>query len=183
MKSTATHLEGVVLLEPTVFSDDRGFFYESYTARSFANATGFSGVFVQDNHSHSARGVVRGLHYQMPPHAQAKLVRCIRGRIFDVVVDLRRSSATFGEWFGVELSEENKRQLWIPVGFAHGYLVLSDPSEVLYKNTDHYAPHAERSIRWNDPEIDIAWPDAGVTPILTAKDSQAPLLRDAEIFA
>ncbi len=182
MRSTPTSLGGVTLLEPTVFSDDRGFFFESYTARSFARATGFTGVFVQDNQAHSVRGVVRGLHYQIPPHAQGKLVRCVRGEIFDVAVDVRKSSETLGEWIGYRLSEENRRQLWIPVGFAHGYLVLSDPAEVVYKNTDHYAPESERSILWKDPAIGISWPDIGIAPILADKDSRAPLLQDAEIF-
>ena len=182
MRTTTPRLEGVILFEPSVFSDDRGFFFESYTSRAFTHATGLTEVFVQDNHSRSARGVVRGLHYQMPPNAQGKLVRCIRGEVYDVVVDVRKSSDTLGQWMGSVLSEGNKKQLWIPIGFAHGYLALSEPAEVVYKNTAYYAPESERSIRWNDPAIGITWPEIGATPILTEKDAQAPLLQDAEIY-
>lgn len=182
MKDMPTMLPGVKVVEPRVFTDDRGFFYESYTRRAFADATGFTGTFVQDNHSRSVRGVLRGLHYQMPPHAQGKLVRCIRGEIFDVAVDIRTSSSTFGRWFGLILSEENKKQLWIPAGFAHGFLSLSDPADVLYKATDYYAPEHERSIRWDDSSIGIVWPDIGIPPILAGKDADAPLLENSETF-
>ncbi len=180
--TAATSLEGLLILEPQAFSDDRGFFFESYEKRGFAEATGFAGAFVQDNQSRSTRGVIRGLHYQVPPHAQGKLVRCVRGETFDVVVDVRKSSDTFGQSFAVVLSEENRKQLWIPPGFAHGFLSLSDPAGVVYKTTGYYAPEYARSIRWDDPAISIAWPDLGIAPILSGKDAGAPLLRDAETF-
>lgn len=183
MRAIATNLAGVVLLEPKVFGDARGYFYESYNQRTFAEATGVSPVFVQDNHSRSARGVLRGLHYQLP-QAQGKLVRVTLGEVFDVAVDLRRSSPSFGKWYGVNLSAENKRQLWIPAGCAHGHLVLSDTAEFLYKATDFWAPEHERTIVWNDPDLNIPWPfPAGLAdPVLSAKDKAGRLLRDAEVF-
>ncbi len=173
-------IEGLVLVKPKVFVDDRGFFMEFYKRSDFASA-GIDVDFVQDNHSRSTKGVLRGLHYQLEPKAQGKLVRCVRGRIFDVAVDVRRGSPTFGKWFGVELSEENHHMLWIPKGFAHGFLVLSSVAEVIYKVSGaEYAPEYERCIRWDDEEIGIDWPLDG-EPILSKKDANAPLLRDAEI--
>jgi dTDP-4-dehydrorhamnose 3,5-epimerase len=183
MESIATESAGVTILEPRVFADHRGHFYESFTWREFAQITGFTGEFVQDNHSRSVQGVIRGLHYQVPPHAQGKLVRCVRGEIFDVAVDVRQSSDAFGRWFGVVLSEENRKQIWIPSGFAHGFLALTDPADVLYKTTDYYAPECERSIRWDDPTIGIDWPDVGVDPIVAGKDAQASFLDQAEVFS
>lgn len=180
MQIHETDLKEVKLLEPRVFADSRGFFLESYNQRTFADL-GIHDGFVQDNHSRSERGVLRGLHYQLI-QPQGKLVRCVRGEIFDVAVDLRRSSPTFGQWTGHLLSEENKQMLWIPVGFAHGFVVLSATAEVLYKATDFYAPQGERSILWNDPNIGIQWPDAG-TPVLSAKDAAGKALFEAEVFA
>ena len=182
MLITATRLPEVLLLEPKVFGDERGFFLESYNRRTFNAAAGDEVEFVQDNHSRSARGVLRGLHYQLPPHAQGKLVRVTAGRVFDVAVDVRRSSPRFGQWVGVELSAENNRQLWIPPGFAHGFVVLSDAADFLYKASGYYAPQAERAVIWNDPTIGIEWPDAGVPPTLSAKDVVAPVLAAAECF-
>jgi dTDP-4-dehydrorhamnose 3,5-epimerase len=170
-----------MILEPKVFGDDRGFFYESFNERTFREATGLDVRFVQDNHSRSAHGVLRGLHYQIR-QPQGKLVRCTLGEVFDVAVDLRRSSLTFGKWAGVRLSAENKRQLWIPEGFAHGFLVLSEYAEFLYKTTDYYAPEYERSILWNDPDLAIAWPE-GVQPILSRKDSEGLGFKASEIFS
>jgi dTDP-4-dehydrorhamnose 3,5-epimerase len=180
MKVIPTDLPEVLILEPRVFGDERGFFMESYNRRIFNQAVGYEVEFVQDNHSRSACGVLRGLHYQMPPHAQGKLVRVTSGRVFDVAVDIRRGSPRFGKWTGVELSAEGKRQLWIPPGFAHGFLVLSDSAEFFYKTTTYYAPTAERTIHWNDPQLAIQWPIAAVTPRLSAKDAAAPLLSDNE---
>ena len=182
MKVIATALPEVLILEPQVFGDERGFFYESFNARRFAEATGLIREFVQDNHSRSARGVLRGLHYQLQ-QAQGKLVRVSAGEVYDVAVDIRRSSANFGKWVGVHLSAENKRQLWVPEGFAHGFLVLSEYAEFLYKTTDYYAPTHERCIRWDDPELAIDWPLDGLTPQLSAKDQQGLSLTDAETFA
>jgi len=182
MKVTATRLPEVLILEPRVFGDERGFFLESYNRRVFNEVGGGEFDFVQDNHSRSARGVLRGLHYQLPPHAQGKLVRVTAGRVFDVAVDLRRSSPRFGQWAGVELSAENHRQLWIPPGFAHGFVVLTDLADFLYKATNYYAPQAERAVIWNDATIGIEWPDSGVAPTLSAKDGVAPSLRAAECF-
>ena len=182
MQVTATRLPEVLLLEPKIFGDERGFFFESYNRRAFDAATGQAVEFVQDNHSRSARGVLRGLHYQLPPHAQGKLVRVAAGRVFDVAVDVRRSSPRFGEWAGVELSADNCRQLWIPPGFAHGFLVLSESAEFLYKASGYYAPQAERTVAWNDPAIGIEWPNAGVEATLSAKDAVAPALAAAECF-
>ena len=182
MKATPLALPEVLLLEPRVFADDRGWFYESFNAHGFADATGLDVTFVQDNHSRSSRGVLRGLHYQLPPSAQGKLVRALAGSIFDVAVDIRRSSPGFGRWVGETLSADNKRQLWVPAGFAHGFVALEDGTEVLYKTTDFYDKAAERAIRWDDPELAIAWP-AGLTPLLAAKDAEAPALAAAETFA
>jgi dTDP-4-dehydrorhamnose 3,5-epimerase len=183
MKVEPTAIPDVIAIEPQVFGDRRGFFYESYNSRAFADKLGLHTPFVQDNHSRSARGILRGLHYQIQ-QPQGKLVRVAMGEIFDVAVDIRRASPTFGQWVGEILSAENKRQLWIPVGFAHGFLVLSDVAEVLYKTTDYYAPQHERSIRWDDPNLAIAWPlAADIEPVLSAKDSAAPAFVDAEVFA
>lgn len=183
MKVIATELPGVLVLEPKVFGDARGFFMESFNQRAFKEAAGHDVQFVQDNHSRSSRGVLRGLHYQLPPHAQGKLVRVTAGRVWDVAVDLRRGSATFGRWFGTELSGENHRQMWIPPGFAHGFVVLSDSADFLYKTTDYYAPPAERSVRWDDPALGIAWPMLDMEFILSSKDAAAPSLREAQTFA
>jgi dTDP-4-dehydrorhamnose 3,5-epimerase len=177
-----TALPGLKLLEPRVFNDDRGFFLESWNARTFA-AAGIDADFVQDNHSRSAKDVLRGLHYQIQC-PQGKLVRVVAGAVFDVAVDLRRSSETFGRWVGYELSAENKRQAWIPPGFAHGFLSLQDSTELIYKCTDFYSAQAERCLIWNDPEIGIAWPLNGMAkPLLSDKDAAAKTLREAEIFA
>ena len=178
---TALALPEVLLLEPRIFGDARGFFLESFNARAFAAATGIEASFVQDNHSRSGKGVLRGLHYQIL-QPQGKLVRVVRGRVFDVAVDLRRSSPRFGQWAGAELSEDNHRQLWIPPGFAHGFLVLSESADFLYKTTDYYAPQHERSVLWNDPGIGIDWPLEGDEPLLSAKDRDAPPLSGAEHF-
>lgn len=181
MNVITTPLEGVLVLEPRVFGDDRGYFFESFNARKFAELTGVTLPFVQDNHSRSAKGVLRGLHYQIQ-QAQGKLVRVTEGAVFDVAVDLRKSSPTFGQWFGTELSAENKRQLWIPAGFAHGFVVTSDVASFLYKTTDYWAPEHERAVLWNDPAIGIDWPLDGA-PQLSGKDVAAALLADAEVFA
>ena len=180
MKTVETALPGVLLLEPKVFGDDRGFFYESYNERLFRQATGLDAHFVQDNHSRSAKGVLRGLHFQVC-QPQGKLVRCVAGEVFDVAVDLRRESPTLGRWVGVHLSADNKRQVWIPAGFAHGFLVLSEMAEFLYKTTDYYAPQHERAIAWNDPALGIDWPLAA-PPLLSNKDAAAPRFVDAELF-
>ena len=182
MKVTPTSLPEVLLIEPKVFGDARGFFMESFNQQAFDAAVGHAVAFVQDNHSRSARGVLRGLHYQLPPHAQGKLVRVTSGCVFDVAVDMRRSSPRFGHWAGGELSADNHHQLWIPPGFAHGFLVLSDTADFLYKTTDYYAPQAEGSVRWDDPALGIVWPDAGVAPVLSGKDAAAPLLAAALAF-
>ena len=181
MNVIPTDIAGLLVIEPQVFGDDRGFFFESFNARRFAELTGVTAEFVQDNHSRSAKNVLRGLHYQIE-QAQGKPVRVTAGAVFDVAVDLRQSSPTFGKWFGLELSAENKRQLWIPAGFGHGFLVTSDSAEFLYKTTDYYAPQYERAIRWNDPAIGIAWPLAG-EPLLSGKDQQGLPLAEAEVFA
>ena len=183
MKTELTLLDGVLIIEPRVFADDRGFFFESYNKQAFAEATGFGGEFLQDNHSRSVRGVVRGLHYQVPPREQGKLVRCVAGEVFDVAVDIRRSSPSFGRWTGAVLSEENHRQLWVPSGFAHGFMAISDVADVQYKTTAYHAPDSERSIRWDDPTIGIEWPDVVVDPILSERDLAAPTLDQAETFA
>jgi dTDP-4-dehydrorhamnose 3,5-epimerase len=177
---TQTPLEGVLVLEPKVFGDARGFFFESFNQRDFNLATGLNETCVQDNHSKSAKGVLRGLHYQTQ-HAQGKLVRVAQGAVFDVAVDIRPGSATFGQWFGLELSAENKKQLWIPAGLAHGFLVTSDSAEFLYKTTDYYHPEFERSLLWSDPAIGIEWPLhlLEAQPMLAAKDADAPKLYEA----
>lgn len=181
MLATPTAIPEVIVLEPKVFGDDRGFFFESFNAKAFAEATGLKRNFVQDNHSKSAKNVLRGLHYQIQ-QPQGKLVRVVQGEVFDVAVDLRKSSKTFGQWVGVHLSAENKKQLWVPEGFAHGFVVLSDAAEFLYKTTGYWAPEFERSIAWNDPTIGIQWPIQG-EPTLSAKDAQAKPLAEAEHFA
>ena len=176
MKVTPLAIPAVLLIEPKVFGDDRGFFYESFNQKAFNEATGLEVSFVQDNHSKSEKNVLRGLHYQLPPRAQGKLVRVIAGEVFDAVVDIRRDSPTYGRWVGEVLSAENKRQMWIPPGFAHGFLVLSDTAEFLYKTTDYYTPELERSILWNDEALAIAWP-LSAEPLLSAKDAQSsPLM-------
>ena len=182
MNVIETAIPGLLILEPKVFGDARGFFMESYNAKAFQDATGLDVNFVQDNHSRSGKGVLRGLHYQVE-QAQGKLVRVTRGSVFDAVVDLRKSSPTFGQWAGVELSEENNRQLWIPPGFAHGFLVTSDSADFLYKTTDYYAPQFERSLAWNDPTVGVEWPLAGVAPLLSAKDIAGKPLAECETFA
>jgi dTDP-4-dehydrorhamnose 3,5-epimerase len=182
MKAQALSIPDVVLFTPTMFGDDRGLFMESYNARAFADATGCEPDFVQDNHSNSQRGVLRGLHYQLPPNAQGKLVRVVSGAVFDVAVDLRRSSPTFGQWVGQVLSAVNRQQLWIPPGFAHGFLTLTDTVDFLYKTTAYYAPASERAIAWNDPAIGIEWPARG-EPLLSEKDLRGMAFADAEVFA
>lgn len=179
MQATPLAIPEVVLLEPKVFGDARGFFFESFNAATFAAATGLRVDFVQDNHSRSLRGVLRGLHYQLPPRAQGKLVRVVQGEVFDVAVDIRRQSPTFGRWVGVCLSAENHRQLWIPPGFAHGFQVLSESAEFLYKTTDYYAPELERCLAWNDPDLAIDWPGEG-KPLVSVKDAAGLFLRDAD---
>lgn len=181
MKATPLDIPQVILLEPRVFGDERGFFFESFNQRLFDEAVGRPVTFVQDNHSKSARGVLRGLHYQLPPNAQGKLVRVVQGEVFDVAVDIRKSSPTFGQWVGATLSAENKRQLWIPEGFAHGFITLSDTAEFLYKTTNFYAPESEGAIIWNDPKIGIQWP-TGLEPKLSGKDGAAAAFQDAEVF-
>jgi dTDP-4-dehydrorhamnose 3,5-epimerase len=181
MKATPLALPEVILIEPKVFEDDRGFFLESFNQRAFNDAIRLNVHFVQDNHSRSAKGVLRGLHYQIQ-QPQGKLVRSVKGEVFDVAVDIRQSSPTFGRWVGEILSGENKRQLWIPEGFAHGFLVLSDTAEFLYKTTNYYAPSYERSLAWNDSAIGIKW-QCDSAPILSSKDGQAPVLKQAELFA
>ena len=181
MKVTPLAIPDVVLIEPKVFGDERGFFFESFNQAQFEQAIGKSVQFVQDNHSRSAKHVLRGLHYQIQ-QPQGKLVRVVQGEVFDVAVDLRKRSKTFGQWVGEILSAENKRQLWIPEGFAHGFVVLSDTAEFLYKTTDYYAPAHERCILWNDETLAIHWP-AGIQPILSAKDAQGKAFVDAEVFA
>ncbi len=180
MKVTPTQLPEVLILEPAVFGDERGFFMESYNARTFRDATGVDAQFVQDNHSRSARNVLRGLHYQVV-RPQGKLVRVASGSVFDVAVDLRRSSPRFGKWAGAELSAENKRQMWIPPGFAHGFLVLSDYADFLYKTTDYWIKEYDRALRWDDPAVGVQWPLGG-EPVLAAKDINAPGLAEAEGF-
>mgnify|MGYP003653988089 FL=1 len=180
MQAVNTDLPGVMILEPKVFDDPRGFFFESFNARRFAESTGLQCVFVQDNHSRSQRGVLRGLHYQVQ-QTQGKLMRVITGQVYDVAVDLRRSSPTFGRWVGVHLSAENNRQLWVPEGFAHGFVVLSEFAEVLYKTTDYYTPEHERCIRWDDPSLAIDWPLDGA-PQLSAKDQAGLSFADAPVF-
>jgi dTDP-4-dehydrorhamnose 3,5-epimerase len=174
-------LPEVVLFTPKVFGDERGFFLESFSEREFAEATGLDYRFVQDNHSKSVKGVLRGLHYQLPPHAQGKLVRVVQGAVFDVAVDIRKSSPNFGKWVGAMLSADNKQQLWIPPGFAHGFVTLTDTAEFLYKTTVFYAPQSERCIAWDEPSIGVDWHYAE-TPQLSAKDLQGAALANAEVF-
>ena len=181
MKVTPTAIADVLIFEPKVFGDDRGFFMESFNQKVFDEAVGRHIDFVQDNHSRSSKGVLRGLHYQIQ-HPQGKLVRVASGAVFDVAVDIRRSSPTFGKWVGVELSAQNHRQLWVPEGFAHGFLVLSDRADFLYKTTDFYAPAHERSLLWNDPSIAIEWPASMGEPVLSQKDVQGKTLTEAEVF-
>lgn len=172
MQAVKTAVDGVLVLEPRVFGDARGFFYESFNRQAFEAATGLSVDFVQDNHSKSAQGVLRGLHFQLAPHAQGKLVRVIQGEVFDVAVDIRKDSPTYGKWHGEFLSAENRKQMWIPAGLAHGFLVVSETAEFLYKTTDYYAPELERCLRWDDARLNIAWPLHGQQPQLSAKDAQ-----------
>ena len=180
MNILKTEIPDVLIIEPKVFGDARGFFYESFNQKVWREKTGIDAIFVQDNHSRSAKNVLRGLHYQIR-QPQGKLVRAVRGAVFDIAVDLRRKSPTFGRWVGTELSEENCRQLWIPVGFAHGFLVLSDVAEFLYKTTDYWAPEFERTIVWNDPDLAVAWPLQG-EPVLSAKDAKGIAFKEAEVF-
>lgn len=180
MKATRLAIPDVVLIEPKVFGDDRGFFYESFNQKAFEEAIGYSVKFVQDNHSRSAKGVLRGLHYQIQ-NPQGKLVRVVEGEVFDVAVDIRRNSPTFGKWVGELLSAQNKKQLWVPEGFAHGFFVLSESAEFLYKTTDYYAPAHERCIAWSDSDLGIEWPAQG-TPTLSAKDAVGVALKEAEVF-
>jgi dTDP-4-dehydrorhamnose 3,5-epimerase len=181
MNVIKTDIPEVIIFEPKVFGDDRGFFFESFNQKLFTEATGLQRNFVQDNHSKSSKGVLRGLHYQLPPMAQGKLVRVVQGEVFDVAVDIRKSSPTFGKWIGVHLSAENKRQLWIPEGFAHGFLTLSDTAEFLYKTTNYYSPKDEGAIAWNDAELAIQWPEAGDT-LVSGKDQIAPVFKHAVYF-
>ena len=181
MNVIKTDLDGVLILEPNVFEDERGFFMESFNADVFRDAVGEDFNFVQDNHSRSSRGVLRGIHYQIK-QAQGKLVRVVNGAVFDVAVDLRKSSSNFGKWVGVELSEENRRQFWVPPGFGHAFLALSEKVDFLYKTTDFYAPKHERGIIWSDPDINVDWPE-GMDLILSGKDQEASRLRDAEVYA
>ena len=182
MKVTSTAIPDVLLFEPKVFGDERGFFFESFNQKVFQQAAALEPAFVQDNHSRSVKNVLRGLHYQLAPKAQGKLVRVVEGEVFDVAVDIRKSSKTFGQWVGQILSAENKLQLWIPPGFAHGFAVLSESAEFLYKTTDYYAPELERCIAWNDPTIGIRWPE-GLQPQLSAKDQLGVPFAQAEVFA
>ena len=182
MKATPTRIPDVMVVEPKVFGDARGFFYESFNQVAFNAATGTAFTFVQDNHSRSSQGVLRGLHYQLPPHAQGKLVRVVRGAVWDVAVDIRQGSPTFGQWVGQELTEDTHKQFWIPPGFAHGFVVLSESADFLYKTTNYYAPQSDRGIAWNDPDLDIAWPNLGMDFVLSDKDRQQPALRQTEVF-
>ena len=181
MKAIETKIAGLLIIEPKVFGDERGFFFESYNEQAFNEATGVSPRFVQDNHSKSVKGVLRGLHYQLPPKAQGKLVRVVQGEVFDVAVDIRKGSPTYGQWVGEVLSADNKKQLWIPPGFAHGFLTLSDTAEFLYKTTDYWSPAHERAILWNDATLGIDWPLNGLQPTLAAKDAAAVAFGAAEI--
>ncbi|MFS2154779.1 dTDP-4-dehydrorhamnose 3,5-epimerase [Rhizobium sp. Rhizsp42] len=180
MKVSSLAIPDVLLIEPTVYGDERGFFFESFNQARFNEAAGAEVSFVQDNHSKSAKGVLRGLHYQIS-QAQGKLVRAVEGEVFDVSVDLRRSSPTFGQWVGEILSADNRRQLYIPPGFAHGFVVLSETAQFLYKTTDFYSPQHERAIIWNDPTVNVSWP-IETTPTLSSKDAQAPFMKDADLF-
>ena len=181
MRVTRLSIPDVMLIEPKVFGDSRGFFYESFNQQAFSEATGAQYPFVQDNHSRSAKGVLRGLHYQLAPKAQGKLVRVARGAVFDVAADIRKGSPTFGQWVGMELTEDNHRQLWVPPGLAHGFLLLSESADFLYKTTDYYSPEHERSIRWDDPQLAIDWPDVGVPMQLSAKDQAGSSFAEADL--
>ena len=180
LSAVTTGLSGVLVIQPTVFGDDRGFFFESFNAIYFSEATGLNETFVQDNHSRSSHGVLRGLHYQVG-NPQGKLVRVTQGEIYDVAVDIRTGSPTFGRWTGVMLTSENKKQLWVPADYAHGFLVVSETAEVLYKTTDYYAPEYERAIRWDDPDLNIDWPSLALPPVLSKKDASASTLAEAEL--
>ncbi|WP_368157173.1 dTDP-4-dehydrorhamnose 3,5-epimerase [Aeromonas sp. R10-2] len=180
MNVIKTAIPDVLIFEPKVFDDERGFFFESFNHKLFEEAVGYPVTFVQDNHSKSSKGVLRGLHYQLPPHAQGKLVRCVAGEVFDVAVDIRKSSPTFGQWVGVHLSGENKRQLWIPEGFAHGFVTLSETAEFLYKTTNYYHPQSDRSILWSDEKLSIHWPSKKT--VLSKKDELAAFFSDVEYF-
>lgn len=182
MTVTRTALPEVLIIEPKVFGDERGFFFESFNAKAFNEAVGREVTFVQDNHSRSARGVLRGLHYQID-HTQGKLVRVVSGSVFDVAVDLRRSSPDFGKWVGIELDATSHRQLWVPEGFGHGFVVTSDTADFLYKTTDYWAPKSERCIVWNDATLGIDWPIGDTAPVVSAKDAQGSAFVDAEVFA
>ncbi|WP_462389317.1 dTDP-4-dehydrorhamnose 3,5-epimerase [Acidovorax sp. Q11] len=181
MQAIRQSIPDVVLIEPKVFGDSRGFFYESFNQQAFQAATGVQCDFVQDNHSRSSQGVLRGLHYQLPPRAQGKLVRVVRGAVFDVAVDIRKGSPTFGQWVGALLTEDNHRQLWVPPGLAHGFLVLSESADFLYKTTDYYSPEHERCIRWDDPQLAIAWPSVEAAIQLSAKDQAGRWLAEADL--
>lgn len=182
MRVTPLAIPDVLLIEPKVFGDARGFFFESFNQEAFNQATGTHYQFVQDNHSRSSRGVLRGLHYQLPPKAQGKLVRVVRGAVWDVAVDIRKASPTFGQWVAEELSEDNHRQLWIPPGFAHGFLALTETVDFLYKTTDYYSPEYERVIKWDDRTLDIHWPEIGQPVQVSAKDQQAESFEKAIVF-
>lgn len=182
MKVVPTAIPEIKLFKPTIHRDGRGFFAESFRQDLFNQATGTNYEFIQDNHSRSGKGVLRGLHYQLPPHTQGKLVRVISGAVFDVAVDIRRSSPTFGQWVGAELSAENHHQLWIPPGFAHGFVVLSDTADFVYKTTAYYAPESDRGLLWNDPDIAIAWPQLDIAFSLSEKDRNQPAFKQAELF-
>ena len=181
MKVTDTKIPDVKIIDPMVFGDERGFFFESFNHKKFEEAIGRTVTFVQDNHSKSTKGVLRGMHYQMPPRAQGKLVRVVHGEVFDVAVDIRKSSTTFGQWVGEILSAESKKQLWIPEGFAHGFLTLSETADFLYKTTDYYSAASERSMHWNDKEIDVDW-GSSILPLVSPKDAGAHAFSDAELF-
>ena len=182
MKVTALSIPEVLLIEPKVYEDNRGFFFESFNQADFKKETNLSPTFVQENHSSSIKGVLRGLHYQLPPKSQDKLVRVVNGKIFDVVVDIRKGSTTFGKWIGEILTDKSKKQIWIPKGFAHGFFVISKSAEIVYKTTEEYAPKYERCICWDDPKLNIDWNLKGSTPLLSNKDKQGVLLQDAEII-
>jgi dTDP-4-dehydrorhamnose 3,5-epimerase len=182
MKVTPSAIPEVLILEPKVFGDERGFFMESFNQKLFNEAVGHEVVFVQDNHSRSSQHVLRGLHYQLPPHSQGKLVRVTNGGVLDVAVDLRSSSATFGLWTSAELTGTNHRMMWVPPGFAHGFLVLTESADFLYKTTDYYMPQSEAALRWDDPTLAISWPLNGAQPVVAAKDARAPLLGSAALF-
>jgi len=182
MKVRPLSIPDILLIEPKVFKDNRGFFFESFNQATFEKETNLSPTFVQENHSRSIKGVLRGLHYQLPPKAQDKLVRVVNGEIFDVVVDIRKGSSTFGKWIGEILTDKNKKQIWIPKGFAHGFVVVSESAEVVYKTTDYYAPQYERCICWDDPKLSIDWNLKGLNPLLSNKDKQGVLFQNAEII-